>query len=86
MGAVPDPHSVIVTEGVDEEAERTEDRDEEDLSCVDFFRRLTNFRRSVLGCIDSYDSERERDRSNILRKSLTATCDDGTCRPASERE
>ena len=28
----------------------------------------------------------ERDRSRILRNPLTATCDGGTCRPASELE
>ena len=38
--------------------------------------------------MDSYDSERERERerSNILRNPLTATCDGGTYRLASEVE
>ena len=47
---------------------------------------FTDFRRLVLGCMDSYDSERERDRDKIFRNPLTATCDDGTFRPASELE
>ena len=32
------------------------------------------------------ERERERDCNNIFRNPLTATCDDGTCRPASEFE
>ena len=42
--------------------------------------KLNHFGGLVLGCIDSYDSERERERerNNILRNPLTATCDDGT--------
>ena len=36
--------------------------------------------------MDSYDSERERERSKILRNPLTATCDGGTFRLASEVE
>ena len=40
--------------------------------------------------VDTVENEsskvRERDRSRILRNPLTATCDGGTCRPASELE
>ena len=32
-----------------------------------------NFGGLVLGCIDSYDSERERERSNILRETPLAS-------------
>ena len=32
------------------------------------------------------ERERERDRDKIFRNPLTATCDDGTFRPASELE
>ena len=39
---------------------------------VNFIRHLTNFRRSVLGCIDSYDSESRRIFQDFSRSTRCA--------------
>ena len=45
-----------------------------------------NFERLVLGCIDSYDSERENAAISFEKTPLAATCDEGTFRPTRECE